>query len=522
MNEEKSESGQSQLARLWPVLLAVGVTAYVCLVAYGAGKGVRGDDQYWYLADITTLVNGGDAVSNFVFPYTIATEGYTGPGEFVHNILYPYLAAVPGAFFGAYTGAIVTNLIGQLAAVLIIFLIALRLRSDPGLATGIALLYLFFPLNYWYSVNVYAEASMTALVALLALIATWQSPGTLRWMLAAVVIGVLMFARGSFLLLGILLPVAYLIDERSKEHWRWLGAAALFVIIASFNYFWEHQFPNNVGCGLIERLNVDIPGKTGTMYCAMRMPGEPLMLTGWIDKLFGNLFRQVSVLDMQGILFYWPVNLLGVLALVTYARSDDRRVRNLGLLFIGLTLVHLGTIAISQNQFRYLVILIPVAFILLSIWSSDHFPSRIRRYRPALAAVGLTVCVGLDVLLAGRIRAEATASAREIGLLREFVAVSIPADARVVVESGAVSRSQVIKDALKLGYVLSPRPTLLVPDNRYDDAVYRMLIEKFAPQVLIMLRDEDLQGTLEFAVEAEVKALPGDFGAYSLYRAKLP
>jgi hypothetical protein len=192
------------------------------------------------------------------------------------------------------------------------------------------------------------------------------------------------------------------------------------------------------------------------------------------------------------------------------------------LLFIGLTLVHLGTIAISQNQFRYLVILIPVAFILLSIWSSDHFPSTIRRYRPALAAVGLTVCVGLDVLLAGQIRAEATASAREIGLLREFVAVSIPADARVVVESGAVSRSQVIKDALKLGYVLSPRPTLLVPDNRYDDAVYRMLIEKFAPQVLIMLRDEDLQGTLEFAVEAEVKALPGDFGAYSLYRAKLP
>ena len=107
-------------------ILISGIAAYALLVAFGATNGIRGDDPFWYLADIETLVGGGEAVTNFVFPYTVVTDGYVGPRSFVHNILYPYLSAVPGSFIGPLAGAIFINAISQILASIIIFFLILR------------------------------------------------------------------------------------------------------------------------------------------------------------------------------------------------------------------------------------------------------------------------------------------------------------------------------------------------------------------------------------------------------------
>ena len=179
-------------------LLLSGIAVYVLLVAFGAANGIRGDDQFWYLADIETLVSGADAVTNFVFPYTVATDGYAGHRPFVHNILYPYLSAIPAILVGPLAGAIFTNAISQIFASIILFSLILRLRVAPVLAAVMAVLFLLFPMTYWYSINVYSETTLPLFILALAVILLHDDRSSKKWMVAAVVVGFMIFARASF------------------------------------------------------------------------------------------------------------------------------------------------------------------------------------------------------------------------------------------------------------------------------------------------------------------------------------
>lgn len=498
-------------------LLLSGIAVYVLLVAFGAANGIRGDDQFWYLADIETLVSGADAVTNFVFPYTVATDGYAGHRPFVHNILYPYLSAIPAILVGPLVGAIFTNAISQIFASIILFSLILRLRVAPVLAAVMAVLFLLFPMTYWYSINVYSETTLPLFILALAVILLHDDRSSKKWMVAAVLVGFMIFARASFLLLGLLLPFAFLVQKRPISFKRGVTCLALLSITLTFNWIWSNYFPNNVECPLIERLNVNIPGETGTMYCAFRMPGEAFMFFGWIEKVFTNLYRQFGLVDLQALLFFWPVNLMIFVGAFVLIRSTDKQVKTLGWLNIGLVLVHLGTLVISQIQFRYLVILVPISFILLAVFFTDNRRHFLFRHPVILSAFVLIAFVAMDIGFAQRVRAQAAISSIHTEQLLLYFSANVPMDDRVLIESSAVGRGQILKDSLKLGYSLNPRPSLLLPTARYERDEYEMIVERFRPDMLVLMRDSTLHQSLDHVNIERISDLPGYFSNYSLY-----
>ena len=91
------------------LLLPILGTAVLISVAFAA-SGVRGTDQYWYLADVLTLIEGGDPLSNLYFPRAVldGTANY-----FAHSGPSLHLSAMVGKIVGPYNGWLVVNLISH-------------------------------------------------------------------------------------------------------------------------------------------------------------------------------------------------------------------------------------------------------------------------------------------------------------------------------------------------------------------------------------------------------------------------
>ena len=93
------------------ILFFLIISIFVFLIYWGSSSGVRGTDQYWYLADAESLLNGQGVQTNNIFPVSVYKEVPSIPLPFVHNILNLYFVILPGIFFGAYTSFIIMNIL---------------------------------------------------------------------------------------------------------------------------------------------------------------------------------------------------------------------------------------------------------------------------------------------------------------------------------------------------------------------------------------------------------------------------
>src|SRR5919108_5969848 len=80
-------------ARGWSTpetLLIVAVLLIFTVLVWIGASGVRGSDQYWYVADVESLIEGHGVQSNEVYPAAIRDGVTSLPRPFVHNILNVY------------------------------------------------------------------------------------------------------------------------------------------------------------------------------------------------------------------------------------------------------------------------------------------------------------------------------------------------------------------------------------------------------------------------------------------------
>src|SRR5262245_8093548 len=88
-------------SRTEALLIVAVLLIFIVLVWIGA-SGLRGSDQYWYVADVESLIGGHGVQSNEIYPVTVRDGVASLPRPFVHNILNVYVAAIPALLFGAY------------------------------------------------------------------------------------------------------------------------------------------------------------------------------------------------------------------------------------------------------------------------------------------------------------------------------------------------------------------------------------------------------------------------------------
>ena len=111
------------------LLILTVVLIFLGLVWFAA-SGVRGSDQYWYVADVESLIDGRGVRTNEIYPVSVRHNIAALPRPFLHNRLNLYIVALPALLLGAYDAWIVVNVVSSLLTSFLVF--CTIARESPG------------------------------------------------------------------------------------------------------------------------------------------------------------------------------------------------------------------------------------------------------------------------------------------------------------------------------------------------------------------------------------------------------
>jgi hypothetical protein len=459
--------------------IALVLVLFVGLVAYGAA-GLRGSDQYWYTADVASLIHGRGATTNNVFPMAAYRPAVKLPRPFVHNILNTYLAAPFALALGPYRGWIALNLLGSLLAALAIFFTVRRYAARPW-ALLAASSYLLLPLTIWQTTQPLAEASTTALVALtmLTYVAARSSFGySLALTLLA---GLLFYCRQSFSPLLIIIPVAAAFRRTPSRVIALLQSFILLALASLLTILAGRLFPQYVDIGPRHLFGALLSAPT-------RKAGFPFGLVPYrtsVPDLIRDVLFQIRLdwkpLKISSLATYVTVVLAGVgLWLAVRRKWLNRRIAFSLILLVLLE----GTVSLlHQYEPRYLLLLAPVLIVTVTILvsffvhRSSLFGHRLSFivHRSSFLSIPFLLVLVVALPIDLRLDRQSRKSAAYFRSLNSAFSASadsiIPRDDAVMID--CVS-SVGLGSYIWVGYALRPRYVLFVP-NYYPADVYTRL-----------------------------------------------
>jgi hypothetical protein len=489
------------------LLVAIVVLTFVSLVWFGA-SGVRGEDQYWYVADVESLITGRGVQTNEVYPISVRHAPAALPRPFIHNVLNVYIAAIPAALVGPYAGWIVTNVIAGLLTAFLIYCTVTR-YAQPSTAIVASLAYLFLPLTFWLTVQPLADATLAPLVALTVFIYATAGTTFWRWLSLAVVAGLLLLCRENFLLLMIAIPPAYLLSVRGWSPAIVVGAAGLSAVGVLFWSLKESLFESSVSFSYGQVLLNGTPGLP-IMTPYFDLSGEVQTLHGLFTKAVSSLYIQfLQLFDEVFLAFYAPFNLLLLTFFIPRVKhAEFRRVFNAAAFYV---LLHIVTAIVMVNQFRYLMVATSPLLIAAGVTLGQTRWWRAARISVAWTAVVLVLAASPNVAMSWRSHYEGVHD-REVrnSLANAFAMLPTAADVMVALDLSKGFREQF------LGFVLRPRRVLYMSD-RYSSDDYATLMKSVEPKWLICLRRSPVLDRLAPRVAREVRRLPAPLADWSLF-----
>lgn len=494
-------------------LALAAVTVLFAVLVVLAASGVRGTDQYWYMADVEALARGLPHVSNNVFPTQILGQPPTIVPPFIHNIL-PIYMVVPAAWlFGTYAGWLVTNGVASAAVAFVIYRVLEREVSPWAGALGYAV-YLLLPLTFWQSAQPWAEPC----IALFSAAAVWAygrgGRGYWHWAGLGLILLLGYYSRETFLAFLMMLPVVFLLRSDRTRWSAWVFAGVLVCGFWLALQLREAWFPHSPEVSWKDLLAVGAAGSGSNMspYFAV-----PPIEASWPDiarKAAKNLLIQVDPRWAACWLFYVPFNIMAVLclwSLATHAGRGSRpaRLAEAGVAFL---LVHLQTIVLVQNHARYMLVAVPAV-----LAGAPLAPRLVRWLRdlryPGRILAGLVVLLALaDLPLALRLRSEG----RTQGQQQADILASLPGGLR---SSDSVLMEVVGLEYLMVGYTLRPRPVLFLEAERsYTRAQLETMRERIAATWLLCRTNSPLLAAYATTNAPAGLAPPSALAGYGWYR----
>jgi len=516
----QTEAENSALNRVttYRRILVLFTILYALLVFYGASMGVRGTDQYWYIADIETVATGKPAVSNNLYPPSVLDNEFSGSQPFIHNTPYVYLASLPAKLFGPFAGAIVLNAFSFLIASYLIFLILQKFKINDRIAASTAGIFLLFPMNYWLTVNAMSEALLVPAVVFLGWLAVRNDRMTnLSWILSLLTIGFMIFTRESLIILGLLFPFIYLLDTR-KLNWKSIFISATMLAFV-FCIYWARGIllPHNVQCSFTEMIARMTPGVTDNMFCYFNTEDTRLDFSLWWTKISANIYNQFSLTNSVShdgsisLSFYLPTNVLvGIALYLSFWKSTDHRTQRLGFLLLALVLVHLATLVLIENLPRYLIILPPLAFALTTISVRTTLLQRNNLTKGLFFLSILLVFTTADLVAAQKTRSNASREANQVFAIEKLVNHYSDREAIGFIET------DVGDNMCLISYALKDHPVVFSRSN-YAQTIKNAIAGKVKPEFAILRPNSVLNENPKMTLNA-VARMPAPFSAHTLYQ----
>lgn len=471
-----------------PRLFWAAMTSYLAL-ALVAIKGLRGSDQYWYSSEVSSILAGTAPFSNFYFVGAIwRNGGIEGTNVFTHHTGVHYLALPLASVLGPYLGWVVTGIALTLISAALVRWIVRDATGRPTLAAIAAGAYLLSPLVFWNSINMLQESYQAFAVVLLGF-CLYRAAGSVTWgwlTLLAILVACTLHPIFKLVALFYVLAAPWVLGSDVPGRARALLTAGALAVVALSLTVMPGVFPTTPTHSSILVASAGLTNSAGFMEFDLAEPSMGLVVRKTLHGIKTHVRNLASSLGVFYVFFY--LSLGGLLTLsVTMRRQRSRAATAL----LGLTLVllagYVGMTSLHQVQPRYALVVYPLAWVCTAVaagrlldgdWLALSARNKLRLV--LLAGVGLLTLgsLGIDALMARRVRSQATSASHELKELRALLAKS--AGPLVGVVSDETAGAGVL-----LGYAAGPRPYMSLLSFHMDDARTSEILSKYQPQSLI-------------------------------------
>jgi 4-amino-4-deoxy-L-arabinose transferase-like glycosyltransferase len=504
-----TETCEKKLFAGWLVVVTV---IYLALVIYAAPD-VRGDDQYWYLADVETLLAGGPNVTNNVYPTQILRDDLLTPQPFIHHIPNLYFVLPAAKLFGAHAGWIVANVVATTLGAGLVAWLALRL-GDRWASTAAYTLYLLLPVTVRQSSQVLAEATIAPFIALSTVTYVLADDKLRLWIATFAAVAIAYWSRMSFAPLLLLIPGAYFF-QYGRSNSRGVGASVLLLVCGVMVVLSRGMLvKEGVSAPLSEVFVSAVPHVTDRMSTFFCLSPPPLRAEHLWVKFTTYMRYQFLHPAWRLQLYYLPFNVLAAFSVAYIFLKKTRLQRRLVHCAVTLLLLHLLTIVLIHDSPRYLMVVLPPIAAAAVLCTHRVGPLKSGSVRWWLAAAGAVLLVGANVPLVTSLRANAIRERQVRQSLETALSGRIDASDTVMVEGQPTGY-----DYILLGYVLRPRTVVMVHEG-YTDEQYQTIRARSQADWLMCVSDSHLCELFEASAEPVPVALPSPFERYILLRLR--
>lgn len=485
-------------------LVAGAVALHIALVWFAAG-GLRGSDQFWYCADVESILQGR-FTTNHVYPVNLWKNDPIPP-PFIHNILNLYLVVPFAGLTGSgYSGWILANLTASLLTAYLLWRLLRKLGDERAAAIG-ATAFLLLPQTVWLTGQASAEAT-TTFVMTGALYVWTKAEGRFReWLAVVVLLGMAVYCRAVFAPLLIIAPLFYLRTRRPRQWTDWVRALAL--LLASLALLWLKERLLATGGPTIGDVVVTRSSIDGLMapYMVWSLPSFDGV--GLVRHGFGELVKLVWPAQIAEYAFYIPGEALIVLGIVFWADSHTGMRWGAKWFTTFLLFITVAVIFLHANLPRFLHVLLPGLMVLV-------LPRLLPAGRSVRYVWILTLAIGLAAVslpFARHSRLTGVRESRQWSQAAEYFNARVPTSDAVLCGDIGVGGN-----GIQIAWALRPRLLFYFEPKRTEPERFAELRRRLAARWLLDGRDSGF-ARLSGAVADSVKP-PPPMDSYVLWRLR--
>lgn len=447
--------------------LTITFVLLVCVLHVIFVDGVRGSDQYWYLADVETLAKGLSPLTNNVFPGNVLRAGSADQSTyFAHNG--PLLHII------SWVTRLTDPVIAWKYMNLLFFLLAATFTgltvawlSTRAYGYGAVIVFLTTPINVWLAGNFLQEMFFCFLSSALLYCSVTDEGSILKklCLFGALALGTL--SHPLYLIVGCC--YALFIGFVSK---RWAISGIVIGTVLLSTALKDAWFPTSFPPSIKDLISASVPGIDNTIW-QLSDTVTPISFQLLLDKLEYALKYQFYPSIQTPLYLATNLGLVSILILFTKFRKKK-------LLFLYVCAVFMlsyaGMIVLTQNQVRYQLFITPAAIACTVLWISTW---RFSRLNSGLVVVVLIAYVVIDAQMLWKIRDDSRMERKALSALSEQLAF-ISSDSRVAL----VGKN--LGGWLSIIYTLRPVEAMPVLLNLLDDGKFAKVIELFKPDYILV------------------------------------
>jgi len=447
------------------LLPAIGIVSiFIIFGLYSATDGVRGTDQYWYVDQVTALLEGRGPVSNNIYPVSAFGNAPKLPRPFVQNFPIVYIVSVIAMLTGSFWGWIITNLLCSILTALIISRTVHHLTKDYNAALFSGLFYILLPVTFWNTVQPLSEPFLGLLTSIAVYVLIIYPANIKKFFILSLIAGLLYLSRKSYILLFPIIVGAFIFFRgfRKKDV---SGAVALILIMLSFVLAAKIWFPTNVDRSLFDFLMACTEKYPSNMLGFYNIEGTEFLLSQFLAKVYTGLKIQITGDDFRLLLlFYVPFNLCIMAIFIQAFRVKEihSSLLSAAIFFF----IYICSVMVFQNQFRYQLMAWPAIIVAMFHYFRCWF------IKPSILKKIVCVCVVLSAtsvffIASNQLKSNAVKDAQIVSEIKQQVKKIIPQQdiVMVICDNG--------RHAL-IGHAFWPQLVLFAKTNQPND-VYEQL-----------------------------------------------